>query len=281
MAFLVMDLSLRGRRDLADRFAQAYFDAAGDPDGREVLSFYAAYRALVRGKVEGLKSLAPEVPAAERAKALASARRHWLFALAELETPSRRPCLVLVVGVPGTGKSTLARGLAGDAGMEVIRTDVVRKELAGLEPERDRAASGHYGPEWNDRTYAECLRRAEQSVARGGRVIVDGNFLKRKLRREFLDMASRLGAASAVIACTVDAQTAQRRIEGRVGDASDADAAIHHLAASRWEPPGADEAARVLDTSGTPESARAKAMAFLESLGLAGGAPLHVPDTPA
>ena len=53
-----------------------------------------------------------EIPEAERSAALAKARAHWLLALGELEVPCRRPCLLLVGGLPGTGKSTLARGLA-------------------------------------------------------------------------------------------------------------------------------------------------------------------------
>src|SRR5262249_9583209 len=130
MAFLAMDLAFHGRRDLARAFAEAYFQASGDEGGRALLPLYTAYRAAVRGKVEGLELSQKEVPAAERAAALARARAHWLLALGELEEPDRRPCLVLVGGLPGAGKSTLARGLAERAGFAVIRSDVVRKELA-------------------------------------------------------------------------------------------------------------------------------------------------------
>src|SRR5262249_39475543 len=131
MAFLAMDLAFHGRRDLARAFADAYFEAAGDAEGRALLPFYTAYRAAVRGKVEGFKLGEAEVPGAERAAARARARAHWLLALGDLEEPGRWPCLVLVGGLPGTGKSTLARGLAERAGFTVIRSDVVRKELAG------------------------------------------------------------------------------------------------------------------------------------------------------
>ena len=127
MAFLVMDLAFHGRRDLARAFADAYFRASGDEEGRALLPFYTAYRAAVRGKVEGMELAEREVPEAERAAALVRARAHWLLALGELEEPGRRPCLVLVGGLPGTGKSTLARGLAEQAGFTVIRSDLVRR----------------------------------------------------------------------------------------------------------------------------------------------------------
>src|SRR5262249_40147182 len=131
MAFPFMDLAFWGRRDLASAFAAAYFQGSGDEEGRALLPLYTGYRATVRGAVEGILQTEKEVPDVERAAALARSRAHWLLALAELEEPDRRPCLVLVAGLPGTGKSVLARGLSQHAGFQVIRSDTVRKEIAG------------------------------------------------------------------------------------------------------------------------------------------------------
>jgi uncharacterized protein len=66
LAFLVMDLGFHGRRDLAGALADAYFAAANDPDGRELLAFYTAYRAVVRAKVDGMQLAEPEVPEAAK-----------------------------------------------------------------------------------------------------------------------------------------------------------------------------------------------------------------------
>ncbi len=84
MAFLVMDLKVHGRRDLAQLFANKYFDVSGDSEGQALLPFYSAYRAMVRAKVEGMKFVEREVSAAERQTAEQQARAHWLLALAEL-----------------------------------------------------------------------------------------------------------------------------------------------------------------------------------------------------
>ncbi len=100
MAFLVMDLRFQGRRDLAQVFADTWFQAANDEEGRALLPFYTAYRAAVRGKVEGFRLAEKEIPEAERSAALARARDHWLLALAELEEPGHRPCLVRAGGTP-------------------------------------------------------------------------------------------------------------------------------------------------------------------------------------
>ena len=173
LAFLVMDFLFQDRRDLAKSLADAYFQASGDKEGRILLPFYVAYRAAVRGKVEGMELAEPEIPQADRDAALVRARAHWLLALGESEDQARRPCLLLVGGLPGSGKSILARGLAERAGFSAIRSDRVRKELAGLAPGATAASpfeSGIYTPEWTARTYAACLRRAEALLFQGGRV---------------------------------------------------------------------------------------------------------------
>jgi aminoglycoside phosphotransferase family enzyme len=84
MAFLVMDLLFHGRRDLAEAFADAYFQAANDAAGRALLSFYVAYRAAVRAKVEGIELQEMEIPEDERRAALKRAQAHWLLALDQL-----------------------------------------------------------------------------------------------------------------------------------------------------------------------------------------------------
>ncbi len=82
MAFLAMDLVFHGRRELARAFSDAYFRAAGDEEGRALLPFYTAYRAVVRGKVEGFELAEREVPEVEKAAARTRARGptgcwHW------------------------------------------------------------------------------------------------------------------------------------------------------------------------------------------------------------
>jgi aminoglycoside phosphotransferase family enzyme/predicted kinase len=268
MAFVVMDLAFFGRRDLARAFAGAYFAATGDGEGRALLPLYTAYRAAVRGMVEGLLLAEPEVPEDDRAAARQRARAHWLLALGELESPGRRPCLLLVAGLPGTGKSTLARGLADRAEFRVIRSDAVRKELAGPAGPRGEDL---YTPDWSSRTYAECLSRAEGLLFEGRRVLIDANFREDGQRRAFLDAAVRWGVPGALLLCQADPETVRRRLETRVGDASDADWAVHLRVASRWEglSDATRPAARAISTNGGPEQGLADALAALREWGLA------------
>lgn len=242
-AFLAMDLRFRGRRDLAERFAEAYVTAADDAEGRPLWPFYEAYRAAVRGKVKGIEAAEAEVPEEERARALASARGHWLLGLGLLEVPARRPALVCVGGLPGSGKSTLARALEREAGFAVVGTDAVRKELAGLAPDAPAAApwgEGIYAPEWDERTYAECRRRAEALLFEGRRVLVDGSFREARRRRAFAEAARAWGVPHLMLLCRTDSDRILARLASRRGGPSDADRGIYERAAAAWEPVGSD-----------------------------------------
>jgi hypothetical protein len=272
-AFLVMDLIYRGRRDLADTFTSEYFRATRDTEGASLLPFYSAYRAMVRGKVEGFQLAEKEIPEDERAASRRRARARWLLALGELEEPSRRPALVLIGGLPGSGKSTLARGLAERGGFTVIRSDVVRKELAGLEPNtsgHNELDQGIYTAEMTSRTYAECLRRTEELLFDVARVIVDANFGTEDQRRLFLDVAARWCVPVHFFVCRVTPTVARQRITARRNDASDADVAIYEKLAARWQEPSRSTAFHDVDTDAAPEDALEQAIEELRRSRLAG-----------
>ena len=273
-AFLVMDLAYRGRRDLAGAFAEAYAAAAEDAEGQALLPFYTAYRAAVRAKVEGMAACEPEVPPADRDRALASARAHWLLALGELEPPVRRPGLVGVGGLPGTGKSTLARALAGELGFTVIASDRVRKELAGLAPDEPAPAAfgeGIYTPAWTERTYRACLDRAGQALFRGERVLLDASFRQERWRRRLLDAAREWGVRGALLLCEAPPDEVRRRLARRTRDPSDADWQVYRAMAEHWEPLGPEtaRASFAVPTGGSPRRALAAAREHLAAAGLA------------
>ena len=302
VAFLTMDLVHHRRRDLADVFSDAYFEATGDEEGRELLPFYVAYRAAVRGKVEGMVTEEEEVPEDERREAVRRARAHWLLALSELEEPGRRPCLILVGGLPATGKSTVARELADRANLAVLSSDRTRKRLAGLDPGESAAAEygeGIYAPEWTERTYDALLRKARERLLRGERVAVDATFRAERRRRAFLELAERLGVPALFLVCRAPAEEVRRRLarrkearsaagreeagrEAAVGASgreeaggteggppvSDADWEVYRRAAEAWEAPS-EETRRLLahlDTAEPLEDTLTDAEAAVEAL---------------
>lgn len=262
LAFLVMDLARRGRRDLGKALIDAYVAAADDPEVRDLLDFYAGYRAVVRAKVAGLKAAEAEVPSAERHRAEADAEAHWLVAATFLEPAARRPCLVLVGGLPGSGKSTLARGLAEASGFAVIRSDVVRKELA--------AGADLYSAAWTERTYAECLERARRLLLQGRRVVVDASFRSEDHRLRAVALARELGVPVRLLLAEVSDAVARARLAGRTGDASDADWDVRRKLAGAWEPTGPVTGRLVdrLNLEGSPAEGTALALRALAAADL-------------
>jgi aminoglycoside phosphotransferase family enzyme/predicted kinase len=261
VAFLVMELLAAGRPDLAESFRTDYVRAAGDAEGAAVLPFYTAYRALVRSRVEALASHEAEIPPEEQARARARSRQMGLLALAELEQTIDKPCLVLVAGLPGSGKTTLANALAARAGLHLIRTDVVRKELAAGHPREDL-----YTPEWDDRTYAAVLERAHQKIVEGGRVLIDANFRQDRRRQTFLEAARDWGVPAQLLICRASPEVVRRRLLHRTGDASDADWIVYQQVARTWEPLGtvASRFAGEIDADGTPDETLLQAVELLE-----------------
>ena len=233
IAFLVMDLMYHGRHHLAQACANAYF-GAGDDEGRRLLPFYVAYRAMVRAKVEGIKSTEAEVPEGAQFTARFAGAAHWWLALGTLEEPRRRPALVLVGGLPGTGKSTLSRGLAQAANLTLIRSDEVRKELAGVP--LNVKAEGIYTAWWTHQTYLECGVRADRILEAGGRVLVDATFHSRADREAFLGRAQFLGIPALFFVCQAEATLVRERLRARRGDASDADERVYDELAAKWQP---------------------------------------------
>ncbi len=271
MAFVVMDLMFEGRRDLAQTFADTYFRAMGDEEGRELLPLYTAYRSTVRAKVGGIKCAEMEIPESERTLARNRARAHWLLALGELEKEDRKPCLVLVGGLPGSGKSTLARELSERTPFHVLRSDVVRKELAedaGVLHSSSKTAI--YTPEWTAKTYAKCLRRAEKLLFAGQRVLVDATFREERWRQAFLAAAVRWGVPAALLLCRVDPTIARERLEHRHPDISDADWTVYQSLAQSWQAIGdfTRPFLQEISSGGNTEETLAQGLQVIRAMGL-------------
>lgn len=277
VAFLAMDLRAHGAWASATRLMRAYFDESGDDEGRALEPLYVAYRSTVRAKVRAMQAAAEGIPAAQREHALQLARAHVQLAVGELAPHGERPCLVLVGGLPGTGKSVLSRGLAREAGFAWLRADAIRKELAGLDPLESASAgvrSGLYTPEWNDRTYGECLERAKELLFSGARVLVDASFKEERRRLAFVDAARAWGVPVRLLVCTSRGELVKQRLAARTKDPSDADWTIYEHVQRTWEPFGARTATLhdEVDTSGTPAESLEHALAALRA------AELHGPE---
>jgi uncharacterized protein len=234
VAFLAMDLERLGRPDLAERFLAAYREHADDTWPASLAHHHIAYRAQVRAKVAAIRATqGDEASAAEAARLLDMAHRH-------LEVGAAR--LIVVGGLPGTGKSTLCSALGDALGATVLRSDEIRKEQAGLRPDQPAAAlygEGIYTPEATQATYREMLRRAQVALALGETVVLDASFTGDTWRTAAQTAGADTHADVIELRCTVPRDVAVQRIRQRLesgGDASDATPAIAAAMAADEDP---------------------------------------------
>lgn len=135
--------------------------------------------------------------------------------------------LVVVCGLPGVGKSTVAELVADRVDGARIRTDVVRKDL--LEDPSYSQAERY-------RVYEALFDRARDRLADGEDVVLDGTFRERTLRRRAADLADEQGVAFRLLKVECDEAVVTDRIADREDDPSDADAAVHAQFRETFDP---------------------------------------------
>ena len=269
VAFLVMDLLDHGLDALAWRCLDRYLQLTGDYAGIAVLRFHLVYRAMVRAKVASMRARQPGLDAAAHAR-LADEYRGY-FRLASRLAEAVRPAIVLMHGLSGSGKTTVAQSLVESLGAIRVRSDVERKRLHGLDPlaRTNRAlGAGLYGPEATRRTYDRLAAVARAIVDAGFPAIVDAASLRRPERDAMRALARTLGVRFVVATCTAPEAVLRQRLSARERagvDASEASAAVLDLQLATQEPLGADERADavVFDTAAGAD-AMAAAVRVLE-----------------
>ncbi len=252
LAFLAMDLERLGRPDLGTLLLDRYAEYSGDPAPASLRAHYIAYRAFVRVKVACLRHAQGDPSAAAEALAYTD------IVLRHLRRGAVR--LVLVGGLPGSGKTTIAGRIADELGAVLVSSDRVRKELAGLDPRQHVPApyrSGIYSPEHTERTYTEMLHRAGELLSRGEPVVLDASWSAAAERDLAGKLAERTRSTLVPLRCTAPAAVTDGRLRTRSGSLSDADPVIAHAMTADEEP---WPQARDVDTSGTPDAALTEAL---------------------
>ncbi|MGA0602995.1 AAA family ATPase [Caulobacter sp. KR2-114] len=248
LAFLLMDLCFRDRAEAANRVLNAYLDEAarGMPqgllEGLEALPLMLSARASVRAHVAAYQGETGQ------------ARAYLAAAAAHLQPAPAK--LLALGGVSGTGKTTLARkvapALGAAPGAVILRSDEVRKRLAGLGP-TDPAPADAYGREQMQAAYAVMLGEAERALRAGRAVILDATYMDVANREAAQALATRLDVAFDGIWLTAPAAVLEARVAARQGDASDA--TVEVLRGQLARGPGA-LSWRQVDTTHTDKAAQ-------------------------
>lgn len=225
LAFLMMDLARLDLHVAANRVLNRYLEETADHAGLPALPFFMAARAAVRAHALAADATA-QADSTMRERLEGEARGALALARACLVAPPR--IVVAIGGFQGTGKTTVARALAPmlgpPPGAVIVRSDVLRKQIAGVERTR-RLPRGAYTKAASDRVY-ERMMTLGALVARGGPVILDAVFAMPEERRRAARIAGDAAADFVGAWLEVPVAVAMRRLEGRRGDASDADATV-------------------------------------------------------
>lgn len=243
VAFTFMDLTDHGAPHLAWRFVGRYLEHTGDYDGLSLLRYYAVYRALVRAEVALIRLRQPALRRQVRLREHTSFEQY--LALAERLCRRGARALVVMTGLSGSGKSTVALELAQRLGGVRVRSDVERKRLFGFAPE-DSTERAIYSAEATARTYGRMAEVARAALAAGVPAVVDGAFLRAAERQRFRALARDLDARFTLVACEAPAEILRARVAARQragSDASEADLDVLERQIGWQEPLSGDERA--------------------------------------
>jgi predicted kinase len=133
--------------------------------------------------------------------------------------------IVIVFGLPGSGKSYFASRLAIEISAEYINSDRERKKMF---------AKRTYSLEEKLSVYEKMLSQMRQALKENKNEVLDATFYKHDIRKKFIDEASKSGT---IIFIEVEAKESLIRARlNRKREDSEADYNAYKIVRSQWEP---------------------------------------------
>ncbi len=139
---------------------------------------------------------------------------------------SDRPILIVIFGLPGTGKTTFAAVLSNQLGIKHFNTDIIRS-LSGKPQQYDEENKAFI--------YDEILRLTRLEFEIGKSVIVDATFYKKKLRKRFKVLAQEYDVTLKWIEVCAGEEVVKKRVSKK-RRYSEADYAVYQMIKSQFEP---------------------------------------------
>ena len=223
VAYIVMDLEVRNRRDLSAIFISTYIEQTGDWEGLQVLPIYVDRQTYVRAKVTSFMLNDPGVPDAEKQKGSEKAALYYRLAWEYAKPKTGK--IFLTCGLSGSGKSTTARQLARQTGGIYIRSDAVRKHLGGV-PLDQRGGADLYSPEMTQKTYDRLITLGLLLAGQGYTVILDAKYDRQALREDAIAQAATAQIPLEIVHCEAPLEVLRDRLLNRTGDIADATAEL-------------------------------------------------------
>lgn len=156
----------------------------------------------------------PAAAAGASASTLAQDVARLEASLRDVPPPGPVPALVMVSGLPGSGKSYFSRELCRRHPLAHLNSDALRRVLF---------PRPNHGGE-SERLFAAVHALIERLLARGAGVVLDATSLKEAYRRPLYEIAERAGAALVIVQTEAPETVARERLEARAGGGDPEDA---------------------------------------------------------
>lgn len=134
--------------------------------------------------------------------------------------------IIMIFGLPGSGKSYFARHLQKEIDAIYFNTDIIRRELN---------LNGVYNEESKQKVYDKLVEEVSGQLDKGFDVIVDGTFHKQRRRESFRGIARKKSIEIYFIEIKASERTIRKRIEKKRKD-SEADFEVYRNIKNEFDP---------------------------------------------
>jgi predicted kinase len=235
-----MDLAGKKQPKLANQLINTYLQFTGDYEGLNLLAYYLSYRAVVRAKIALFRLNQKDLNDKEK---IDIRNDYYNFInLAEFYTHPKKPCLIIMHGLAGSGKSTTAKNIAIECSAIQISSDIIRKQLFNIplyENSHSSPFGGIYTPQSTEKTYNKLKSLAKIVIKARLTVLIDATFLLHSQRVLFYNLAKLLKVPFYILHCQTNDLEINQRITKRNmqnNPISEANSSILKLQKEREEP---------------------------------------------